>query len=282
VRVENIYQKVDEKLNVAAVDPLRKEDDFVSVPLFGLGSSYDLGSAIEAYANISQSYKPRAYQDTIPLSTGDTISNDLKPAHAVTYETGFRGAPARWANFDTSAFYISFNDQFGRVGSNIQNVGNSRTTGFDTSLTVDTVGLYDELSQSELGKSIGELKLYGNASFLNAEFTNGPVDGKTPQYAPDYLVRTGVIYNYKQSAKVALLGTFVGSSYADDGNSENRYIPNYHVWDLTTEIPLITNTLSLVGGVNNLFDAKYYSRIRSNGIDPALPRNAYAGVTVKF
>lgn len=282
VRLENIYQKVDEKLSPKTAAPLRDRDDFVTVPLFGFGASYDLGSSSEIYANASQSYKPTTYQDTIPLNTGDTISNDLDPAHAVTYEAGVRGAPVSWAEFDASTFLIRFNDQFGRVGANIQNVGNSRTTGIDFSAAVDTLGLVDEITASETATKLGSLRLYGNASLLNAEFTSGPADGKTPQFAPDYLIRAGVIYDYHHQVKVALLGTFVDDLYADDGNTANRYIPGYAIWDLTAEVPVIPDVLSVVAGVNNLFDENYYSRIRSNGIDPGQPRNAYGGVTIKF
>ncbi|MGA9578339.1 MAG: hypothetical protein WBV90_12035, partial [Terrimicrobiaceae bacterium] len=38
----------------------------------------------------------------------------------------------------------------------------------------------------------------------------------------------------------------------------------------------------IIGGVNNIFDRDYYARIRSDGIDPAMPRNWYAGVKVSF
>jgi Fe(3+) dicitrate transport protein len=147
---------------------------------------------------------------------------------------------------------------------------------------VDTLGLIDEVQGGDGQSDLGALRLYANASFLNAEFTSGPVDGKTPQYAPDYLLRTGVIYDYQSVAKLALLSTFVDAHYADDGNTENRYIPSYKVWDLTAEVPVIPNVLSVVAGVNNLFDENYYARVRSNGIDPALPRNAYGGVNVRF
>jgi len=34
--------------------------------------------------------------------------------------------------------------------------------------------------------------------------------------------------------------------------------------------------------VNNLLNEDYYSRIRSDGIDPAYGRNYYVGVSVKF
>ncbi len=128
----------------------------------------------------------------------------------------------------------------------------------------------------------GELRFYANASLLNAEFTEGSLDGKTPQYAPDYLVRFGGIYSFPKFAKVGLLGTYLDDHYADDGNTATRFIPSYVVWDLTAEFLVYKETLTLIAGINNLFDQEYYSRIRSNGIEPAPERNFYAGVNLRF
>jgi outer membrane receptor protein involved in Fe transport len=38
----------------------------------------------------------------------------------------------------------------------------------------------------------------------------------------------------------------------------------------------------LFGGLNNAFDRHYWSRVRPNGIDPAVGRNVYAGLSLQF
>jgi Fe(3+) dicitrate transport protein len=184
--------------------------------------------------------------------------------------------------FDSSVFLASFADQFGRVGSNIQNVGDSRTYGLDLMTEFATLRLYDSITGSKVSDYLGEINLFWNAQFLNAEFTEGPVDGKTPQYAPDYVMRTGATYKFDDRYKLAFTGTFVADHYADDANTANRYIPSYKVWDLTAEAEIVRSRLSLVAGINNIFDENYYARVRSNGIDPGLPRNVYGGLVLKF
>lgn len=82
--------------------------------------------------------------------------------------------------------------------------------------------------------------------------------------------------------KLALMGTFVDQHFADDGNAANFRIPSYAVWDLTFEAKVFKSNVSVIAGVNNLFDERYYSRIRSNGIDPANGRNYYAGLAFSF
>ncbi|MFY8215677.1 MAG: hypothetical protein ACOVMP_03665, partial [Chthoniobacterales bacterium] len=99
---------------------------------------------------------------------------------------------------------------------------------------------------------------------------------------PDYVYRVGLIYNWRDKLKLAFLGNFNGSSYADDTNTASRFIPAYDVWDLTIEAKVYRDNVSVIGGVNNIFDADYYSRIRPDGIDPAMPRNWYAGLKVEF
>lgn len=281
-RLELIDIGINENIPTTPEVGLRNEDDLSTILLPGLGASYDLSKDTQAYANATTGYKPRTYADVVPLNSGDTISSDLDPAHSLMYEAGVRGTPSQWMRFDSSVFFASFTDQFGRVGSNIQNVGNSDTYGLDLMTELAAVRLYDALADSHLSDYVGNLNFFWNAQFLNSEFTTGPVDGKTPQYAPDYVMRTGVTYDYEGRFKLAFLGTFVDDHYADDANTANRYIPSYRVWDLTAEVEVIRSRLSVVAGINNIFDEEYYARIRSNGIDPALPRNVYGGLTLKF
>jgi outer membrane receptor protein involved in Fe transport len=40
--------------------------------------------------------------------------------------------------------------------------------------------------------------------------------------------------------------------------------------------------ISLIAGINNLFDEDYYARIRGDGIDPAYGRNYYIGASFGF
>ncbi|MFM7374089.1 MAG: hypothetical protein ACKO39_02910, partial [Chthoniobacterales bacterium] len=67
-----------------------------------------------------------------------------------------------------------------------------------------------------------------------------------------------------------------------DNNAQEYYIPYYNVWDFTFEVNVYKDNVSVIGGINNLFDNRYYARITNTGIDPAAPRNWYVGVQVEF
>jgi len=226
----------------------------------------------------------------VPTGANDVVSQDLEPAHALTYELGWRGQPVAWLDWDTSLFLIDYDDRFGRVGNNIQNVGRSINYGWDAAVELDLIGLSDYLRDTEVGLRNGRLSVHANVELLNAEFVSGPLDGRTPQYAPDYLARAGLVYRRGPGVKVAFLGTFVGQHWANDNNGlfdprdphSSGRVPTYMVWDLTLEANVWKDHVTVLAGVNNLFDEDYYSRVRSNGIDPAVGRNVYGGLRLSW
>ena len=77
------------------------------------------------------------------------------------------------------------------------------------------------------------------------------------------------------------MGTFVGDHNAQDNNAPQFDVPAYMTWDLTAEVKVHKN-LTLMAGINNLFDESYYARVRNDGIDPAYGRNFYLGGMVSF
>jgi Fe(3+) dicitrate transport protein len=281
-RMEMIGQDIDERLNAGSTVPLRSTDSTNVVPLFGIGASYALYSDAELYGNISQAYKPVAFQDAVPLGTGDTISGDIDEAKTLAYEVGVRGRPVSWARFDLSGFAYDFDNLFGRVGSAFSNTGRAVYRGLDLAGELSLFEIADRAIGGKEFSALGDLGLYSNISLLNAKFVEGPLNTKTPQFAPDYLLRFGLKYSYLEQLKLAFLGTHLASHYADDGNSANRFIPSYKVWDLTGEVMIYEQFAGIVFGINNIFDEQYYARIRSNGIDPAAPRNYYAGINLRF
>jgi Fe(3+) dicitrate transport protein len=222
-----------------------------------------------------------AFADLIPLNTGDIVSGDLNPAKAWTAEVGYRGELGSYTHYDMSVFRTDYSDQFGRNGNIIQNVGRGLYQGLEIAADFALLSGVEAMLGNTPTREFGELKLFSNLTLLDAEFVSGPQDGKTPQYAPDFLIRTGATYEFGERFRASLVGTFVDNHFADDGNTANRYIPSYEVFDLLMEYKF-TKQLALNAGVNNIFDEKYYSRIRSNGIDPANPANVFVGATLTY
>jgi Fe(3+) dicitrate transport protein len=169
--------------------------------------------------------------------------------------------------WDLSAFLISYTDQFGRVGNVLKNTGAAIHQGFEAA--------YD----LEILRGALDFHWVGNLTALHARFKEGSLSGKTPQYAPKWLIKNGLYSNLGNRAKASLLHTFVSDHFGDDGNSVNRTIPSYRVLDLTLEGKIPHTGITVFAGVFNLLDERYFSRVRSNGIEPAMPRNLSIGLS---
>ena len=282
-RMEMINQSVNVQNYNPATGALTSEAaraDFEAQPLFGLGISYDLGSDTELYANVSQSYRTTVFSEAIVAETGVTTT-DAGPGVGWNYEIGYRGTPRTWITYDTSLFLVDLDNRFGLNGNVLRSVGRSINYGWDGAMQVDVIGLADQLNGTNNVERIGSLNVYANATLLQAKLYGGPNDGATPQYAPEYIIRTGLIYNLKNKVKISFLGTFVDDHFADDAQTANRFIPGYMTWDLTAEVK-VTKNFTAMAGLNNVFDESYYSRVRNDGIDPGYGRNFYVGGSFQF
>jgi Fe(3+) dicitrate transport protein len=320
MRLEFLNQSVDEDFNFAkshAEPPelLVSQSDFSFVPLFGLGLGYVLiegqqsvpappsvgGKGAEAknpsapivtiggpprvefYGTVSQAYRPRTYGELVPTGASSVVNGDLKEGDSLQFEYGVRGKPFPYLNFDVSGFYFTFDDQVGDIilpdgFTSTGNIGDARYIGFEAAAELDVLSLINGGAPSPFG----DLRLYGNVTLLDAEFTTGPNRGNTPAYAPDYQFKTGAIYRYKEILKVALLGTFVDDEFGDDGDSFEGFIPAYNVWDLTAEFKFWKGRAGVFAGIRNVFNESYWGEVREEGIMPALPRNYYGGFEFFF
>jgi Fe(3+) dicitrate transport protein len=168
------------------------------------------------------------------------------------------------------------------------NTGNTRHRGFEGQVDYDILAAQDP-------HTTRHLSVFGNLQLLNAEFTsthNPSVSvGNKPAFSPDYLVRVGVAYREDRKLKLALSVVSVADQYFQDSNKPSATptapgyiparVPSYTVADFSGDWYVLPQ-LRLLGGVQNLFDRKYYNRVFSNGIDPAQGRTFYVGAAYEF
>ncbi len=275
VRVENIRQTVDERKGGV----LGKSDKTENVPLFGLGLAYHTSEESQLYANISEGYKPLTWSEAIPTKNDEFVDSNIESSKTLNSEIGYRGQTDQ-LNWDVSAFFIRYENKIAKVGKTLTNSGAGTHKGVDAATELKLSNIFTAL------KPFGDFNLYANISVLDARYTNGALEGRTPQYSPKTMTRVGAIYNKEDKLKVALMGVIVGRHYADDNNgnstgTNNNEIPSYTVFDLTADWN-VTNSWMVSAGINNLLDKEYYSRVRSDGVIWAMDRNYYAGVSYKF
>lgn len=286
-RLDTVAQDITVRRPTDAGPIESRKERLEVVPLVELTLEYALPHRSELYASVAQSYRPTLFTESIIPSSGTVIAGDVRPTTAWTYELGYRGRPHDWLTWDTSLFLVDLDDKFGgtvnQAGQTVlRSVGRSLNYGWDTAVELELTGLAQALTGEVDPRRAHRLALHGNFSLLEAQIHGGALDGKRPQYAPEFLARAGLIYRWQDRLKLALLGTFVADHFAADDENPSRFIPAYTTWDLTLEAKVYRDTVSVLAGVNNLFDEDYYARIRGDGIDPAYGRNFYAGLQLTF
>lgn len=277
VRLENIWQNLTENINLdKTAVPLADESIHDFVALAGVGGELDVLDSDRAtfYANFSQGYRPMIFTQAVPNGTNQVVNGDLQEGRSWQSDAGIKGRPANFLSVDASLFYMEFEDQIGSatIGglSTVQNVGDARHQGIELAVELDAANL------SGAGEGDWGTIVFYNAMFLDAEFTGGPNSGKTPQYAPDFVQKGGVETSWRGLARVRMAGTFADDHFANDNNTAQFTVPSYGVWDLTFDWE-IDRTWTAFAGINNVFDAAYFARIRGDGIDPGDGRTAYGG-----
>ncbi len=286
VRLENIWQRVNEKFRrTGRLPDKHKTYDFA--PLFGVGVTFEIMKGIDAYGNISQSYRPKLFSQTIPTGATQVINEDLEEGKGVQYDFGFRGKRYPFWNWDVGYFLMSFTNQIGTSGNTVTNGGRAHYQGLEMFQEFDWVGAWDYFKNTKHAEKYGNLASFFTMTLLDAEYSAGPFKDRAPAYAPQYNVKTGLNYRWRDRVKLSLIGTFLGDHFGDDASTSTMVVPSYKVWDLTTEIQLLKNVknafdMSVFGGLNNIFNEKYYARVTSGGIDPADGRNIYGGLKVQL
>ena len=265
-----------------------------NVPLFGIGIGNDFGHGNETYLNVSQGFRPLRYFDIASPFTNYATGNNPNPTKYLTYEAGVHGWPSVGLYYDVSAFQVNAHDRIEAQQSTdpktsqIQtvdvNTGNTRSRG------VELEGSYDVLRWWTDSPSARHVDVFANATYLDARFTSSLTQGqagKTPAYAPDYVVKAGVTLRQDRRYKLSLVVDSVGSQFFQDTNlpigGTPARIPKYTLLDLSGEYT-IAGQLRLLGGVANLTDRLYYSRVFiSRGlIEPGRDRTFFAGAAYDF
>jgi Fe(3+) dicitrate transport protein len=251
-----------------------------NIPLFGIGIGNDFGRGNETYLNVAQGFRPLRYLDIASPFSNYAPGNNPDPTKYVTYELGVHGWPMAGLYYDVSLFQVNVHDRIeSRTIDLIEtidvNTGNTRSRG------IELEGSYDVLPH---------LAIFANASLLNARFTSSALlnqAGKTPAYAPDYVLKAGATFRQDHHYKVSLVVDSVAYQFFQDSNQPLNgtpaRIPTYTVTDLSGEYNLIGG-LRLLGGISNLTNRRYYSRvfISRGQLEPARDRTFYGGLAYDF
>lgn len=266
-----------------------------TTPLAGLGLSWQAPAGLELYANVAQAFRPVTFAEQFP---NDLVGVDpsLRPARGVNADLGMRRTVARHVTFDVGAFWLRYADRVGVVSGAAlgadslrfpaglrRNVGQSTHYGVEAFAEMDVSAV---LGDATIGG--GRVSWWTAGSRTVATFTAGPLAGRQVEYAPDWVVRSGLTWRTPR-AQVTLQGSYVDGVWSDASNTRFRadgvqgWIPAYRVVDASVRVPLLRG-VSFEGSVSNLLDARYATRRATGypgpGLIPGDGRVFVAGLVV--
>ncbi|MCF6336331.1 MAG: TonB-dependent receptor [Gammaproteobacteria bacterium] len=237
-------------------------------------------SATQLYVRIATGFETPTTTELVRIDGSGGFNNALAPATSVNYELGARITPVPDMHLEAALFQIDIGDQLvpfeisdspGRFA--FENAGRSRNRGLEAALS--------------LGKYTGwGLKLaYTYSDFRFIKFTDKnsvALDGNHFPGVPMHLFNLESRYRHYSGVYVAFEARYTGRYYADNLNTVE--IASSINSGLRLSYPHFVNgwRFTVSGGINNLFDERYYANVRLNArggryFEPAPGRHGYLG-----
>lgn len=264
-----------------------------AVFLAGVGASYKWNPNTELYANFSQNYRGINFNDMRISNPNQEVDPNLQDEYGYNADLGFKFSHKGVFNLNATVFYLAYNRRIGNIQgerSNADNpllkelytlrtnVGNARVFGTEIFAEADVIKLFKPQSPISLTAFV-------NLSWLDGRYletANSFAAGKQLEFVAPFIIRTGLSFSY-QKLKLAYQYAYTAQHYTDATNAEwvpnavVGVIPSYGVMDLSASYQWKWFTLQ--GGINNLADARYFTRRATSypgpGILPADGRSFY-------
>ena len=272
-----------------------------NIPLAGLGMQYNLNPQNNIYANCTQAYRPILYSDITPVGSLDIVDPDMTDSKGFNSDFGVRGKLNDVLTYDVGLFYLQYGNRVGALALKNDlgetyiyktNVGTSAARGVESFVEFRPTEFKN--NKNHFGQiSIFMTAAYDHATYIDAiTSANGQevqLEGNKLENAPEWIVRSGVSYNYK-FISTTLQGSYVSEIYSDALNTETStngvigIVPSYFVMDWNTTVRF--SGFNIKAGINNLNNETYFTRRINNypgpGILPADGRTFYISLGKEF
>jgi len=297
-RADGFYSNINKDLagNIIYSQQVQEQKDNNRRFLIGgIGFSYFQSQAIQVYANISQNYRGINFNDIRSVNPNIRVDPNLQDEKGYSADLGMRGSVDDVFNYDVSVFYINYDNRIGTVQMsdpvtfNIYryrtNVSQSRNLGLESFAELEFLHYINpDLKDTKLS-------VFSNLALINARYVNSKeaaYQNKKVELAPDVIFKTGLSGKYKKFG-ASYQFAYTGEQFTDATNAVFTpnaiagIVPAYTVMDLSLNYKL-SKYFTLEGSVNNLADARYFTRRAESypgpGIIPADARSYF--VTLQF
>ena len=265
--------------NVALATPYQLIDSKFSEEVFQGGLTFALTDAVNLYASYGETFEG---QNGRAFAQDDPAGRPIDPQEGSNYEIGLKGDLARDLSFSVAAFDMKRSnisqDDFAHIGF-LAPLGTQRGRGVELGLQ---------------GRLLPQLSINASAAYLDAEYTEGELEGLQPVNAPK--IGLSVFGSYE------LLGGALKGLGFGLGVVHKRGIVGFdYGWTLEAGRPVTfdfgdftevdarvfydVGRWSLALSATNLFDEEYYSQTDNSlwfmtNVNP--PRTLRARATYRF
>jgi iron complex outermembrane receptor protein len=281
VRADNVSFDVRDRLTSGTnPDDSGRRSMRAVTPFFGAVARIAPDHSV--YANISSAFETPTATELGNHPDGSAgINQELDPQKATTYETGLKGTIGTRMKYDVAGFISKVRDElvpFEIPASNgrryFRNAGRTTRRGAEIGVALQT----------------GVLSTTGSYTYSNFHFDEyatgtSVFNGKRIPGIPDHRAQLSTRLTGRGIFAVAE-GEVASSVFVDDANSSKA--PGYEVMHirLGTDRLFGSPSLSLVGGIQNLFNRLYSPSISVNAaagkyFEPAARRTVYFGASVR-
>ena len=242
--------------------------------LAGVGAEFHVTKTTEFYANNAQAYRPIQFANLQAPPTTDVVDPELADSKGYNIDLGYRGKIHNYLQFDVSGYYLQYNNRVGTVtvtnpvGTTpatyrlITNVGASTSQGFEGYVEFNPVRAFSNNQNTDV-------ILFGSYSYNDARYSGDHKDASTKnkkvENAPMNIFRGGLSAGYKGFLLTGQL-SYVGETFSDanntvtpSANGNTGLIPSYTITDVTATYKF-SRGLNIKAGINNLADARYFTR----------------------
>lgn len=256
------------------------------------GTSYEVGLNY-LYSDTGNAYLKYEHSFLLPYAsslrnsiydTGEVYYSGIKPSETNNYELGIRDYIGD--TFITFAVYWAITkDEITKDISKFDvinyNIGETERKGIELSAE----------------KEIGKLILRGSYNFVNSKINNGKfnkvdLSGTKMSNSPEHQITIGADYQLTNNLLIMADATYTSGVYPGNTSTKRGYDVGKQneniVINLKTKYQ-VNESLNIYGGINNLFNEKYYTFVGQDkdsidglSYDPAPERNYYLGFSYTF
>lgn len=266
--------------------------------LAGIGTSYKWNPNSELYANFSQNYRGINFNDLRINNPNQEVDPNLQDEYGYNADLGFKTSYKGLFNLNATLFYLAYQRRIGNIQGERPNalnplllepytlrtnVGNARILGVELFAEADVWQLL-----TKQYKGPWSCKIFVNTSLLDGRYTetqNSFASGKQLEFVAPFILRTGLELRY-ESFRLSYQYAYTAQHYSDATNATTvptavvGIIPSYGVMDLSASYQW--RWLTLKAGINNLADARYFTRRATSypgpGILPADGRSFHVSL----